>query len=348
MLVRSRYTKFCWNGIPATVRHTYSGMSLQGAVATSIFWHVIGLFLLWGLIFSLKSMGLLPKHIVKPEVKKPNIELILNHKQVEIPQKPMPVQAPKKVAPVVNHSVAKKIVAAKQPAFMNKLQSLTKSNTPAKSKSSAPSRATVHSHSVGVSHAPATHKPSGAAKGSSTKKSVGYGGSAHKNSHSSSVPALSMPDVKSMSSGLGGGSSSGRRHSVGVGSGAPSAGSMDRAFSSGSGNSSHSSFDRSAVRKSVAPYDISPYVSELKRNIRWNWRAPQGHSARVELFLRIAKDGRVVILNVKRTSEVGAVDSAALSAVRKCMPLNPLPSRYTKNYLDVVFVFDGSSVTSRY
>lgn len=112
------------------------------------------------------------------------------------------------------------------------------------------------------------------------------------------------------------------------------------------GAKSGTSFNKDTTRKVIASYDISPYVNELKRNIRWNWKAPKGHEhQRVELFLRIAKDGRLMILNVKKTSEIAEVDNAALDAVRKAQPLNHLPSGYQKGYLDVVFNFDSSNST---
>lgn len=122
----------------------------------------------------------------------------------------------------------------------------------------------------------------------------------------------------------------------------------DNGSANGTGNSKGSGFNKVATRKAVGAYDISPYVNELKRNVRWNWKPAQEKKS-VELFLRIAKDGRLVILNVKRTSESAEVDNAALNAVRKTLPLNPLPSKYTKNYLDVVFTFDNStSLRSRF
>jgi len=117
--------------------------------------------------------------------------------------------------------------------------------------------------------------------------------------------------------------------------------------SSGSGLAKGTGFDKNATRKAVSSYDISPYVNELKRNIRLNWRTPQDNKS-VELFLRIARDGRLIILNVKRTSEVAEVDNVALNAVRKTLPLNPLPSKFNKSYLDVIFTFDSSAVGSRY
>lgn len=119
----------------------------------------------------------------------------------------------------------------------------------------------------------------------------------------------------------------------------------------GVGTSNGNGFDKNTARKTLIPYDISPYVNELKHNVRMNWKQPKtGEGKYVELFLRIAKDGRLIILNVKRTSEVGEVDNAALNAVRRSLPLNPLPSKYNKSYLDLVFTFNStnSSLGSRY
>lgn len=170
---------------------------------------------------------------------------------------------------------------------------------------------------------------------------------ATKSSSNSVVPdfSMDMPSLKSFSSGAG--ASKGVRHSAaGFESSAPSIGNFGDS-PSGSRSSSGNGFDKNATKKIIATYDISPYVNELKRDIRWNWKAPS-EGKRVELFLRIARDGKIVILNVKRTSEIGEVDNAALNAVRKCVPLDPLPSKYAKNYLDVVFTFDANSVGSRY
>lgn len=162
---------------------------------------------------------------------------------------------------------------------------------------------------------------------------------------------IPMPNFKSLSSGLktarktSGGSSNSASQSGVTGHGFDEFAS-DNAASGGGGGGG---FNKSATKKIVTVYDISPYVNELRRNVQWHWKTPAGgENKRVELFLRIARDGRLVILNVKRTSENADADNAALNAVRKCQPLNPLPDKYTKNYLDVIFTFGGSSVASRY
>lgn len=171
-----------------------------------------------------------------------------------------------------------------------------------------------------------------------------------KHSSNSVIPdfSASMPNLKSLSSGLGG-SGKTRSNASSSNSSSSSIGDIDNAFSFDGGSSSHSGVEKNGTQKIITTYDISPYVNELKRNIRWNWNIPKGNeNKRVELFLRIAKDGRLIILNVKKTSEVGDVDNAALNAVKKCLPLNPLPAKYNKGYLDVIFTFGSNSVSSKY
>lgn len=166
---------------------------------------------------------------------------------------------------------------------------------------------------------------------------------AHSPAHSSNDDVSELSDndlipfsgIKRSSSGISG---SGRTY-AGVSSGEVGSG-------GGGAASSSSSQGKSQGSGGVVAFDITPYINELRRNIRMNWRVPKNvPNKRVELFLRIAKDGRVTILNVKRTSEVAALDDSTLEAVRRSTPLRALPAKYTKNYLDVVFVFnplDGS------
>lgn len=160
--------------------------------------------------------------------------------------------------------------------------------------------------------------------------------------------SMPMPNLKSLSSGLGGSAKTSSSSTSGT-SNSPIS-DINNAFSTSKGSSGSSAgFDKNTTKKMITTYDISPYVNELKRNIKWNWKIPKGNeNKRVDLFLRIAKDGRLIILNVKRTSEIGEVDNAALSAVKKCLPLSPLPAKYNKSYLDIIFTFGSNSIGSRY
>lgn len=160
--------------------------------------------------------------------------------------------------------------------------------------------------------------------------------------------SMPMPNLKSISSNL---ANSGRTKSHAAGIETSNSSISDTGSTSGisGGTSNHTGFDKNSTKNIITTYDISPYINELKRTIRWNWKSPNGNeNKKVELFLRIAKDGRIIILNVKRTSEIDDIDNAALTAVKKCIPLNPLPSKYSKSYLDVIFTFSSNSVSSRY
>lgn len=163
--------------------------------------------------------------------------------------------------------------------------------------------------------------------------------------------SIPIPKFKSTSSGSGGlGRKSNSSGGSSYGLNSTDIGSQDGS-PNGSGSVNGTGFDKNAARKAVTTYDISPYVNELRRDIRMNWRPSKNSDGKyVELFLRIAKDGRLVILNVKKTSEAGEVDDAALNAVKKALPLNPLPSKYSKSFLDLIFTFNSvnSSIGSRY
>lgn len=173
-----------------------------------------------------------------------------------------------------------------------------------------------------------------------------------KKSGTGEIPDFEIPaaNVKSMTSGMNSSSSS-RRHALGLDTSALSVSKAGGSSSLGDSPVGGSGFNKDAAKNLITVYDISPYVNELKREIRWNWKIPPtAGGKKVELFLRIARDGRLMILNVKKTSEAGEVDNAALEAVRKSLPLNPLPAKYNKGYLDLVFSFDSAtnSVSSRY
>lgn len=305
--------KSLWNGVPATARHSLSDTSLYETFFLSFFGHVMGFLLIALIIFCFNIWGITPILFPKPQTKVRDIEFVLKNRHIHhivIPPKVEEVQPPPTVIPQKTES---------KPQDFGGAKSISKTPMPAQT-------------------------PKGNNGKGSSKQAAGQ------HSQSSTVPgfSMSMPNLKSLSSGLGHSGSS-KGHALALGASGPSIGDIENAFSSGKSSSSAAGFDKSAAKKMIAPYDISPYVNELKRNIRWNWRVPkESENKRVELFLRIAKDGKIIILNVKRTSESAATDNAALDAVRRCQPLNPLPAKYPKGYLDVVFTFGSNSVGSRY
>lgn len=184
------------------------------------------------------------------------------------------------------------------------------------------------------------------------KKTDGANKTVNARSKSPDDFSIPIPTFKSLSSSFGklGGKANKNPSNSSNDSDSIASGAEDGSVS-GSGSAKGTGFDKNAARKVIAPYDISPYVNELKRNIRMNWKSAKNSEGKyVELFLRIAKDGRLIILNVKKTSESGEVDEAAINAVKKTLPLSPLPSKYGKSFLDLIFTFNSnsSSVGSRY
>jgi outer membrane biosynthesis protein TonB len=323
------------NPIPAVLRKTPNEIPLGESIFTSFALHLSIALVLYTVVFVCKLFNIDLAMVHKPKPPMQDIQFVMNKKsQPKIHSK---VQEKAKQGSAAS-APAPKTAAPKTQKTTPKTQKTTPKTQKTTPKATA-KKAPKISQSKG---------PSKITKNIFNNKAKGKSSAKHSSKSGASDFSMPMPSLNKMSSGLG---SSGRTriHSSGIGSSGSSNSNIDNAFSSGDGSSNHSGFDKSATKKIITTYDISPYVSELKRNIRWNWSAPKGYeNKRVELFLRIAKDGRIVILNVKRTSEVGAFDNAALNAVRKCVPLNPLPSKYSKSYLDVVFSFSSGSISSRY
>lgn len=308
-----------WDGVPATVRKSLFEVSLYESFFASLFWHFMGILLICLAIFAFNFFGITPKLFPKQKIHTKDIEFIIknpsrhriHYRKIKAKQSTQDLdKAPNNIEPNKLNSDISHINSE------NKNMKQTQNNTGVNKKNN------IKSIFAPKSKSGATSK--------------------------SNIPdfAIPMAKLKSMSSGLGN-SSGGKHHATGFDASNSSINGVDNAFSSSKDSSDHSGFDKNTTRKMITPYDISPYVNELKRNIRWNWKAPKGNK-RVELFLRIAKDGRLIILNVKRTSENGDVDNAALTAVKKSLPLNPLPTKYSKSYLDVIFTFDSNSISSRY
>ena len=91
----------------------------------------------------------------------------------------------------------------------------------------------------------------------------------------------------------------------------------------------------------AADVDLRPYVTELQRRVLRNWAMPSNdNSKKTVLFLRIAKNGNLMILNVKTPSGDTYIDGLALDAVRKAQPFSALPAGYRNAYADIILTFD--------
>jgi TonB family protein len=91
--------------------------------------------------------------------------------------------------------------------------------------------------------------------------------------------------------------------------------------------------------------DFGPFMLELKRRIKRNWHPPRGNeSKKVVLLFRVAKDGRLVGLNVKRSSGAPEADAAAMQAVRMSAPFRPLPPECRESSVSIEFSFEYNVV----
>lgn len=87
--------------------------------------------------------------------------------------------------------------------------------------------------------------------------------------------------------------------------------------------------------------DFEPYMRELQRRIKLNWDPPKGNEAkRVVVLFKIAKDGRLLSCNIKKSSGLPSADQAALKAVKLTAPFRPLPSNFKGSSVDIQFTFD--------
>jgi len=96
-----------------------------------------------------------------------------------------------------------------------------------------------------------------------------------------------------------------------------------------------------AYKNEATDVDLRPYVTELQRRVLRNWSMPYNNdSKKTVLFLRIAKNGNLMILNVKTPSGDTYSDEQAISAVKKAQPFNALPPDYRNAYADIILTFD--------
>jgi len=87
--------------------------------------------------------------------------------------------------------------------------------------------------------------------------------------------------------------------------------------------------------------DFGPYMRELQRRIKRNWHPPRGNeSKKVVLLFKVSRDGRLLRLNINKSSGLSDADDAALEAVKMSAPFRPLPPEYQGSDIDIQFTFD--------
>lgn len=184
--------------------------------------------------------------------------------------------------------------------------------------------------------------PSGGTKaGQYSTGPIGGSGTSGKGGSSGSGKYAPNPSFAPVGSGSGNKIASGSGSGTGrTGSGSGSGGSgYGRGTGSGGGNPGGGG-GRPGIDAIREP-DFGPYMRELQRKIKMNWEPPKGNeSKRVVLLFKIAKDGRLLSVNVYKSSGLPNVDQAAINAVKLSAPFRQLPAEYKGANIDIQFTFD--------
>lgn len=87
--------------------------------------------------------------------------------------------------------------------------------------------------------------------------------------------------------------------------------------------------------------DFGPYMAELKRRLTRNWHPPRGErTKRVVLRFEISREGRLLSIDVDKTSGEPLADEAAINAVKLSAPFRQLPPEFQGDSVPVLFTFD--------
>ena len=100
----------------------------------------------------------------------------------------------------------------------------------------------------------------------------------------------------------------------------------------------------------LGKFPYAYYIELIKNRIASNWVTGSMGMKSTDKFIvvvsfRILKNGRVVDINIEKSSGVNALDTSALRAVKYSIPFPPLPATYEGRDLTVFiqFVFGGKN-----
>ena len=105
-------------------------------------------------------------------------------------------------------------------------------------------------------------------------------------------------------------------------------------------NSNRDRIGTSGVDASSQDVDLTSYLNKLKQSVQQQWLPGMSQSnRRTVLNFTINRSGQVSNLNIVQTSGFNVTDEVALNAIQRAAPFAPLPTGYTKNYIDIEFTF---------
>lgn len=87
--------------------------------------------------------------------------------------------------------------------------------------------------------------------------------------------------------------------------------------------------------------NFTPYMETLQKKIKGNWNPPKlSKSKRVKLIFKVSKDGKLLNAKILQSSNDKSTDSAAIDALKKSSPFEPLPKNFTGKSINIEFTFD--------
>ena len=120
---------------------------------------------------------------------------------------------------------------------------------------------------------------------------------------------------------------------------------MDRleGFGDGSGGGDPNTATGGSAVFDAGGYDITPWAQRAVYRVKKNWIPPLqarvGGSALVGIYLVIRRDGRIDVMDVRKSSGIGGYDQAALNALKLSMPFAELPADFPNRNLPAYFLF---------
>ncbi|MEH1955466.1 TonB family protein [Nostoc sp.] len=105
-------------------------------------------------------------------------------------------------------------------------------------------------------------------------------------------------------------------------------------------NSNRDRLGASGIDAHSQDIDLTSYLNKLKQRVQRQWLPGMSQSnRRTVLNFTINRSGQVSNLNIVQTSGFNVTDQVALNAIQRAAPFAPLPTGYTKNYIDIEFTF---------
>lgn len=332
------------NEISALLRDNKEDFPLEKALVVSAVAHPAIPYLVWLFVFLLGFFGISIPLFQKPEIKPRDIEFVLVYNKEETPiNKKTKLRAERNTRAGGKHDPTRKIVAPEKTSAVSKPSPQASQQQAKQASPPRPSKKTIQQHQkASPSKAP---RPNINNTASAPPKITAQ------NPFSIEAPKLKAPKAYSPQGGAV--TTAPIETYSNTGSPAPVMSSSSRStaskgtrYSRGGGDMGNPGPGNSSGTPGIDAIkepDFGPYRAELQRRIKRNWYPPRGNeSKKVVLLFKVSRDGRLLSLNVQRSSGDPETDNAALQAVKLSSPFRPLPPEYRENAINIEFSFDYS------